>query len=248
MIVGMSSTIPCAPALAALLSAALLAGCGTLDVPRADNYPATDQKKARAVHHWDVLASDVAGRVAEKTAAWPPGEQPIYLRVAEDSSFNQGFLKLLRVRLLDRGVALATVPTGLELEVQTQVVQHRSTLRHNVPIPTPWTLLGAGIGVWRDWETHYSDRVLLPGVATAIGVGAGLAVDIAQRHSQGPAAGGPTRTEVLVTTTLKTQERYLVGSADMYYIERDDAALYQPELPPPAPAPTPVRTWKVVAP
>jgi len=248
MIVGMSSTIPCAPALAALLSAALLAGCSNLDVPRADNYPATDQKKARAVHHWDVLATDVAQRVAEKTAAWPPGEPPIYLRVAEDSSFNQGFLKLLRVRLLDHGVALATVPTGLELEVQTQVVQHRSSLRHSLPIPTPWTLLGAGIGVWRDWETHYSDRVLLPGVATAIGVGAGLAVDIAQRHTQGPAAGGPTRTEVLVTTTLKTQERYLVGSADMYYIERDDAALYQPEPPAPTPAPTPVRTWKVVAP
>jgi hypothetical protein len=46
---------------ALLAAAALLAGCGTLDVPRADNYPATGQKKARAVHHWDVLAGDVAG-------------------------------------------------------------------------------------------------------------------------------------------------------------------------------------------
>ena len=52
--------------------------------------------------------------------------------------------------------------------------------------------------------------------------------------------------EVLITTTLKTQDRYLAGSADMYYIERADAALYQPGLPPPAPAP--LRTWKVVAP
>ena len=49
-----------------LLASTLLAGCGTLDVPRADNYPATGQKKARAVHHWDVLAGDVAARVAEK--------------------------------------------------------------------------------------------------------------------------------------------------------------------------------------
>src|SRR3990167_6966938 len=39
---------------------------GTLAGPRADNSPATGQKKARAVHHWDVLAGDVAGRVAEK--------------------------------------------------------------------------------------------------------------------------------------------------------------------------------------
>ncbi|WP_404299894.1 hypothetical protein [Alicycliphilus denitrificans] len=242
----MSSSISCAPALAALLAAALLAGCGTLDVPRADNYPATGQKKARAVHHWDLLADDVAARVAEKIAAWPAGEHPIHLTVADGSSFNQGFLKLLRVRLLDRGVALSTVPTGVELELQTQVVQHRASVPSNLPIPTPWTLLGTGVGVWRDWETHYSDRVLLPGVATAIGVGAGLAIDIAQRHTQGAAAGGPTRTEVLVTTILKTPDRYLAGSADMYYIERDDAVLYQPE--PPLPAPTPLRTWKVVAP
>ena len=44
----------------------LVSGCSTLDVPRADNYSATGQKKARAVHHWDVLADDVAGRIARK--------------------------------------------------------------------------------------------------------------------------------------------------------------------------------------
>ena len=95
---------------AAFLAALLLAGCGTLDVPRADNYPATGQKKARAVHHWDVLANDVAARVAEKIAAWPAGEHPIHLTVTDKSSFSQGFLKLLRVQLLNRGVTLATGP------------------------------------------------------------------------------------------------------------------------------------------
>ena len=244
----MSSPAPRVTALAALLAAALLTGCSTLDVPRADNYPISGQKKARAVHHWDVLAGDVAARVAEKIAAWPPGEYPIYVTVADNSSFNQGFLKLLRVRLLDRGVVLSAVPTAVELEVQTQVVQHLASSHLNPPIATPWTLLGVGVGVARDWQTHYSDRYLLPGVATAIGLGAGLALDLAQRHTQGDAAGGPTRTEVLITTALKSQDRYLAGSADMYYIERDDTALYQPALPPPPPPPAPVKTWKVVAP
>lgn len=45
--------------------------------------------------------------------------------------------------------------------------------------------------------------------------------------------GGPTRTEVLITTALKSGDRYLAGSADVYYIERDDAVLYQ--APPPLP-------------
>ncbi len=232
--------------LAAIVAVALLAGCGTLDKPRADNYPATGQKKARAVHHWDVLAGDVAARVAEKIAAWPAGEHPIHVTVADGSSFNQGFLKLLRVQLLDRGIPLSTGPAAVELEVQTQVVQHEAMVSGIPPIPLPLTILGTGVGVWRDWHVHYSNRNLLPGVATALGVGAGLALDMVRTHTQGAAAGGPTHTEVLITTALKTQDRYLAGSADMYYIEREDAVLYQPPLP--SPPPTPVKQWKVVAP
>lgn len=231
-----------------LAAAALLAGCGTLDVPRADNYPATGQKKARAVHHWDVLAGDVAGRVAEKIASWPAGEYPIHVRVADNSSFNQGFLKLLKVHLLNRGVAVSAVPTAVELEVQTQLVQHESEPPRGFPVPMAGTVLGTGVGVWRDWAVHYPGRTLLPGVATALGLGAGVALDMAHLYTQGAAAGGPTRTEVLITSTLKSQDRYLAGTADLYYIERADAVLYQPELPLVAPAPTPVKTWRVVAP
>ncbi|MBV7543329.1 hypothetical protein [Acidovorax sp. sic0104] len=244
----MSSLSHRIPAAAALLAAALLAGCGTLDVPRADNYPATGQKKARAVHHWDVLAGDVAGRVAEKIALWPQGEHPIYVTVADNSSFNQGFLKLLRVHLLNRGVVVSAVPTDVQLEVQTQIVQHEADVPRNFPIPMAGTVLGTGVGVWRDWKVHYSNRTLLPGVATALGIGAGVALDMAHLYSQGAAAGGPTRTEVLITSSLKAHDRYLAGSADLYYIERADAVLYQPELPPVAPPPTPVKTWRVVSP
>ncbi len=140
-----------------MLAALLLAGCGTLDVPRADNYPATGQKKARAVHHWDVLANDVAARVAEKIAAWPAGEHPIHLTVTDKSSFSQGFLKLLRVQLLNRGVTSATGPTEVELQIEAQLVQHLEPLSASSPVPLHWTALGAGVGVWRDWREHYPD-------------------------------------------------------------------------------------------
>jgi len=232
---------------ATLAAVFMLAGCGTLDVPRADNYPATGQKKARAVHHWDVLAGDVAGRVAEKIALWPAGEYPVYVTGSDKSSFNVGFVKLLKVHLLNRGVALSTVPTAVELDVQTQVVEHQS----GAPRATPaiaGTALGAGVGVWRDWAVHYSDRTLLPGVATALGLGAGVALDMARLYTYGAAAGGPTRTEVLISTNLKSADRYLAGTADLYYIEREDAELYLPEVPLPMPAPTPVKTWRVTAP
>lgn len=233
--------LPRALALSALVAASLLvSGCGTLDVPRADNYPATGQKKARAVHHWDVLADDVAARVAEKIAAWPPGEHPIHVTVADGSTFNQGFHKLLIVRLLDRGVVLSTTPSAVELAVEAQLVQHQAPVSNSLQMP--WTRLATGIAVVRDWH-HYAQGTT-SGVASALGLG--LAFDMARLSTDGAAAGGPTRTEVLITTALKSGDRYLAGSADVYYIEREDAVLYQPPLPPPQPIP--VKQWKVVAP
>ncbi|MCZ2406774.1 MAG: hypothetical protein LC097_08565 [Burkholderiales bacterium] len=226
---------------ALLLAAAVLAaGCGTLDVPRADNYPATGQPKARAVHHWDVLAGDVAARVAQKIAGWPEGEHPIHVRVAESSAFEQGFGKLLAVQLLERGVALSQEPAAVELLVQTQVVQHQAGVRNGLAMP--WTRLAAGVAVVRDWHRYAQSAA--SGVAS--GLALGMAVDMAEQHTQGAAAGGPTRTEVLVTTLLQAGGRYLAGSADVYYIEPEDAVLYLP--PPPAVPLAPVKSWKVVTP
>ena len=232
-------------ALAGLL--ALLGGCTSLDVPRADNYPASDQKKARAVHHWDVLADDVASRIEGKLAAWPAGEHPIYVAVSSgDTSFNLGFRKLLITRLLDRGVALSTEPADVTLTFETQVVQHQARVHNSAPMP--WTRLALGVGVARDWYLFRQSASAMLGGVTALGA----VTDLTQYAVDGPAAGGPTRTEVLVTTSLESGGRYLASTADVYYVEQDDSDLYKARLPvpppPPPPPPTPTKTWRVVAP
>ena len=43
---------------------ALLAGCAS-QVPIAANHPISTQKKAKAVHHWDVLADDVTSQTIQ---------------------------------------------------------------------------------------------------------------------------------------------------------------------------------------
>ena len=54
---------------------------------------------------------------------------------------------------------------------------------------------------------------------------------------------------MLITTSLESNQRYLARTADVYYIEPDDALLYiPPPPPPPPPAPTPLKTWRVVVP
>lgn len=220
-------------------------GCSTLDVPRADNYSATGQKKARAVHHWDVLADDVAGRIAGKISDWPPDEYPIYIVPATDSDFNQGFRKLLITRLLDRGLYLSTEPTDVVLTFDAQVVVHPDPVNNKVQLPA--TTLAAGVAVARD---AFSYRHSTPsGIATGLAIGAAL--DIHRMTIDGLAAGGPTRTEVLITTSMEGGGRYLARTADVYYIAPHDVTLYLDRVlpaPPPLPPMTPMKTWRVVAP
>ena len=234
--------------LAGLIASVIaVSGCSSLDVPRADNYPASNQKKARAVHHWDVLADDVAGRIADKIREWPPGEYPIHVSTVSDASFNQGFRKLLMTRLLDRGVALSTQPAGVQLVVDAQVVQHPAQTFNLNRASLPLTRLAIGVTVARDL-VHAPPAAA--SVAGTLGAAALLA-DATSYLTEGPAAGGPTRTEVLITTSLENADRYLARTADVYYIEDADAALYLPKepAPPSQPAPAlPVKQWRVVAP
>lgn len=223
------------PALLAALSA-----CTTLDVPKADNYPVSGQKKARAVQHWDVLAEDVAARVAARLAAAGDAATPLYVTPQPETSFGQGFRSLLLARLADKGLRLTTQPGGLQLEYEAQLIEHGATLPSNLPLPT--TMLAGGIVVARDLLAY--EHTVASGVLGALAIGG--AIDAASWARQGSAAGGPTRTELLISTALRQGDQYLARSADIYYIEGADAGLYRP-APPPAAA-TPLKAWKVVGP
>lgn len=130
-----------------MLGLALLgAGCAGPDVPFADNHPPTGQKTLRAVHHWDVLAQDMATRIAEKTRDWPAGEHPIYVTSKADTRFTQGFRKLLITRLVEQGVTVSTESTAVHLVFEAQVVQHlqpATSVLH-------WIPLASGVSVARD--------------------------------------------------------------------------------------------------
>lgn len=232
---------PFACALAALAAAGVLSGCTSLDVPKAENYPVSSQKKARAVHHWDVLADDVASRAVLTVRAAGRSATPLYVVPATaGSAFDQGFRNLLTTRLVERGLAVSAQPTGLRLAFETQVVEHASRLSNRGPAPA--TTLAAGVAVVRDLAKYSHTNASAIGGAVVLGA----VVDTVNYTRHGSAAGGPTATELVVSTALLDGDIFIGRTADIYYIEGDAAALY---LPPPAPAPaTPLKTWKVVGP
>lgn len=241
----------------ALAATALLGGCTHLDVPLAHNYPASSQPKARSAHHWDVLATDVAQRIANRLSEVPtqPGDttttsagntlvgQTLRLSPAPAAPFQRAFHALLTHRLVNLGVTLVQAEPKGQIDVDVQVIDHASRVGNGSPLAS--TQLAASVAVVRDWVMY--SQTATTGVLSGLALGA--LSDASRQALQGSAAGGPTRTEVLVTTRVTLQGRLAATTADIYYIEAEDSALY---LPPPEalapPAPAPIKTWTVVAP
>lgn len=224
-----------------------LSACGTLDVPRAQAYPASDQQKARAVHHWDLLAHDVANRIATgPTAAALPSGQAYYLEAATASPFHQAFSALLLTRLVNQGLTLSAQPAEGDrphavIRFDVQVVQHGSRVSNSSLAPA--TLLAAGLSVVRNWEMHPPAGA----GALAAALATGALVDVSRHTLSGSAAGGPSRTELLVSSTVLMGQRIVTRTSDIYYIDADDTALFMPPPPPPPPPPAaPVKQWKVM--
>ena len=230
------------------LCAPLWVACTHLNVPRADSYPETSQQKARAVHHWDVLADDVAQRIQTKTTqtgAAEPAVPGYHLLPATVSPFHRAFADLLLTRLVNRDVPMSTVPkvgdapAGI-IRFDVQVVQHGS-MGFNTPA-MPLTVLASGLSVLRNFWLNPPTEL----GGAALGVAAAVAMDVADLSISGRAMGGPTRTELLVSTTVEHGQRIVARTSDIYYIDPDDAKLFvAPPPPPPPPPPAPTKNWKV---
>lgn len=197
---------------------ALASACTHLDVPRADNYPSSSQQKMRSLHHWDILATDLATQLTPRL----PQDLPVNIVFEGDNSvFGKGLRTLLMSRLSERGVVFSTDAAAIRLEIDTQVV------RHAMPRPDSsfrFTTLGAGIAVLRELVTH---SPISSDTFNANVIGGGIIADAVRMARQGRADGGPTGTELLVSTVLRDNTRALAHTADIYYIEQTDAAMYR---------------------
>ena len=201
---------------------ALLAGCAS-QVPIAANHPISTQKKAKAVHHWDVLADDVTSQTiqAMRRASVPEGT-PLYVELPGDgSAFGKAFRTLLITRMVGRGLPVANekIPGAIGLEYETQLVRHNSSRYAHVP--GTFTTLASGIWVFRD---------LIIGNTAAMP--AGLAVGALADYGAGHFAGGATPTELLITSSIVMEKKYVMRKSDIYYIEDADVTLFMDKCKP----------------
>lgn len=207
--------------LALFLALLTALGCASR-VPVAVNHSLTTQKKAKAAHHWDVLAEDIAQqtKLALSDPKKPFPKQPIYIRPGGDSAFDTAFRNFLITRLVNQGVAVTAEPRdALAISYDTQLVRHDSD--RYTHIPGTLTTLAAGVWVIRD----------LAAGAAADAAPATLGLTALADYALGHYAGGATHTELIVTTTILDHAHYLFRKSDIYYLEDEDTGLYSGAAP-----------------
>lgn len=205
----------------AILALALIVG-GCSAVPQATSYPYSTQQKMQAMHHWEVLAGDVAARAAGQAGGGIFISPPL----PESPGFQRAFHELLITHFLHQGVKVATEPSAQlpVFEYRVQTLQHLADRPRTGLPPLGFTLLAGGVAVARDAFLHGS---LNRAVAGTI-LGTGVLMDAAS------AAQGATAHELMVTSSITRSGEYIFRSSDIYYIQGADTWHYEhPPEPPP---------------
>lgn len=206
-----------APVLVLMSGIALLGGCATAPIPLAKNFELTEQKKVRSAGHWDLLSRDVVQQTLnalDKSGA--PAGSALYVAIPDRASaFDLAFRDFLITKLVQGGRTVTQEPgQSLRVTYNTQVVRHLSP-RPNFE-PGRFTMLTAGLYALYGLRTEHRDVKLLGGLGLAGALDYWSSVD----------AGGPTHTELMLTTTIAHGGRYVTRKTDVYYVESDDTYLF----------------------
>jgi len=202
-----------------LLLTLIFSGCSS-PAPVARNFPADMQYKVRSIHHWDVIAADVANQTLNTLHDRRLMCRDVYVqRLDQDVPFRHGFRNYLITHLVNGGASVVDSPAGaLEINYDTQLVWHASP--RETYTPGLLTILTGGVLVLRS----------NPNPATLMG--GAVAADLAKEI-----LSAPTHTELAVNTHIKDNGRFIMRKSDTYYVEDIDKRLFMP--------PTPTRNLEV---
>ena len=219
-------------------------------VPLAEKYPGTMQKKMQAGHHWNVLAQMEGDRILE---ALEGDKAPLHVAATIDdkisSTFRESFQDLLTSYLVTKGKVvlidnrLAKLNGAYTVQYKVHVLRHQG---RDYLSPALWnpkvqavavTAIGAaaGYGIGKRASTkriqlHKANHGWNPkraGVLAGIGTFLGMSFKPVKRpaHMEGRLTRN-TKTELLVTTQVHHEDRLLVSNSQLYYLNNGDVVNY----------------------
>jgi hypothetical protein len=210
---------------AVALAIAALAGCAQSPVPIADNFNTTHQKKVRSAGHWQIISQDASREMLKMLDGAGVAANARVSLVSPDkpTEFDKTFHELLTTALVNAGRRVSNDDQGaLKLSYKAQLVVHNSPRPQFVPGTA--TALTAGVFALYGMRYEHVDTFLAAGLGAAALADYGASVN----------SGGPTATELILTTSASTPDQILARKTDVYYIESEDATLFKPAVQPPS--------------
>lgn len=202
------------------ITLALLSGCVTT-IPQSENFPKETQKKMMAAKHWNYLAKDAVARTLytlEKEGF--ALDTPLYIGKNTNTVFDNAFRKYMIANLINAGAVVSTRKYGaLEVKYDTQVIKHAGAFE---PSKLGYKPGMATAGVAGLWVLHD----IFKGLSVTNGLtalGAAGAYDAYKAKQP-----GETGIELLLTTSITHDNRYVMLNADAYYIEKAESWLFEP--------------------
>jgi hypothetical protein len=197
---------------------ATMVGCASrAPIPLAENFELTVQPKVRSAGHWELVSSDVVAQTLatlDKVGV-APGTQLHVALPANPSSFDLAFRDFLITKLVQSGAPVQQMPgQALDVTYHTQLVRHNSERPHF--IPGQFTMIAAGLMAAYGLRHEHLDAQLLATSGLTAAADYGASVN----------SGGPTNTEMILTTTVTRGGQYIARKTDVYYLENADTPLF----------------------
>ena len=197
---------------------ATMVGCANrAPIPLAENFELTVQPKVRSAGHWELVSRDVVAQTLATLdkAGVAPGT-PLYVALPPNpSAFDVGFRDFLITKLVQSGATVQQMPgQTLDVTYHAQVVRHNSERPHF--IPGQFTMITAGLMAAYGLRHEHLDAQMLGALGLAVAADYGASVN----------SGGPTNTEMILTTTVARGGQYLARKTDVYYLENADTPLF----------------------
>lgn len=192
-----------------LLIVYLVVSCS--QVPFPTTYRLNTQKKMQAAHHWDVLAADVAEQVKifiDRNEHLK--DIPTYVSSPDTTPFGNIFHDLLISHLITKGIVVSRInKNSITIKYEVQVLEHSDRfVRHP---PFVYSALALGILVAREAPVWFT----------------GLGLASLADYGRGLTTGDLPNKEVIITTSLVSNDRYMMHKSDIYYINVPDSWHYE---------------------
>ena len=196
-----------------------LAACES-QLPIAQSYDLSYQRKMQAAYHWQVLAEDVSSKVIERMETRALPIRIVIQPEGPTTAFSQALEDMLITQFVERGLVVLSVPSqdAIVLTYDVQVVTHEPG-RFVREAPGTYALLGAGVIAVTSLVNDFSVGGLswtVAGAAAAAELGAGSYAEV-------------SNTEVIINASLLWQDEYVARYTDIYYVPDDDSGHYEAE-------------------